>query len=390
MVSDVAAAGVNANPSPFNISLFESCTPAKNLLKTASHIAEFGSSHLIDYLSTFTTNTTTVEQFRKKALVHISNLAMRNSNVSNILLNAFEKYEYPEGRNKWWLPIYNFLFVTEESSLPPCQFDSLKPVNRERYVYCNQLLNYFSAAHASEICRVCYWLSPDFKYNPTALDSIGSYILSAELTHPPDPLVEVSSWTYRADWDKNLREQFCQSESDRDYYWKQTLCKDNSSSLPPKKERSFKFWNRVIKPQIDSNKDVFPTTVNSELSRKLYLYDQAFRNFITKAHSLQPTLDRELKAVANSFIKSREATELLNKILNGATRLKSLMRELSQTNSLETWNELQDEIKLLDFNLDRANLPGQFNDIKNTLLKAKAYQKPSNEPDGEGFHYDEL
>lgn len=387
MVSEIALAGASLSSSPFNISLFESCPAAMDLLKTASHIAEFGQNIFFNYLASLTTNTTTVSQFRRSTLMHLSTLAIRNSNVSNILLSTFEKYEYPEGRGKFdFVATY---FRTEESSLPPCQFDSIIPVNRERYVYCTHLVHFFALAQTIEIFRQCSWPEINSKYNLIALDSIGSYLLSAELTHPPDPLVEEPSWAIRASWDNNLRKAFCKSKNDRDYYWKQALCADNSS-LPPKEERTFAYWKRVIKPLIDSNGDVLSTTVSNELFSQLDIQRKAYRNFQRKALDLQRTLNKQLKEVADTFTSSRKESKLLAKILNGAQQLKEFMNQLNRNPSLEIWNQLQEEIQLLDFNLGQTQLAGQFDDIKNTLQQAKAFPKPNEEIDDSEIDNDEL
>ena len=209
-------------PQWSNLPTIPECWPLQNLyqnvLKIQGGTSEKLNALLDKVVSQRLHNSTDHSGVLNELVFSLAKLALNVANVADILISSMEKYEYPEGKT-FKNNVYDYIFWQHhENVLPRCDFKLDKPLNRERFVVCKQMINYFAELISTEIFRMCPPHVSDLSQLPFKVQNFGSYLVYSEDSHTKTSGRHFNSWEIRKYWEIHMRENFCtQSENT---YWR--------------------------------------------------------------------------------------------------------------------------------------------------------------------------
>ena len=374
MESEIAPYAAPENPVGFNLTHIN-CKAAHLLFNQVKVIRSFGHHQLLEELNRGFSLDSSEYEWRRSAIFQLAKLAFTASKVSETLIGAMEKYNYPQGRD--YRHFFDNMLYIQEDELPLCDFNANAPANRERYIVCHQMINYFCLLKTSKTFEECSWKYLNSNDNSLPLQSIGAFLIYAEGLSGQVSSTLAGSWSLRREWEEELKESYCQRKSTSETVWQGSLCKKDNENLPEPNQQNFGHWKDHILPIIGKNGYAYSSTVHSEIRTELLKLSDAKVLFEIKARSTNPFFVERFKELEESLRSSKEREETIKKILNYRQKLDELIQKYLGMQTVENWDELQDHVEIFEILIKTKPLGQEYTHIEALLLNAKQLRKPS-------------
>ena len=300
----------------------------------------------------------------------LANLAIKTINVSESLFSAMDSYEYPESKGNLDF-LYSYSpFTTLESQLPRCDFNHQNPINKERFVVCQQASNYFSELITASILSKCKINPFDDDQLPFKYPNLGAYLVYSEDSDTKVKGRTFSSWKIRDQWDHQMKVNFCNSHA------QDAHCKEETLETPRESPRTYSHWVTHIYPTAKKSCQVYNTKILNEIDAVISARKEARNTFLSKAHSFQKSYNSFFVDTAGNLSKARKDSNIIRTIVLKGIELENLLKQFNEKQSMEKWEELQTIANEMHTFIKDHSLQKRYIDIEQNIALAHSARPP--------------
>lgn len=320
---------------------FEKCPAAQNFFQLTLNITSTSGNQLLNELqNAVAVRSTRYKDKFQQALYYLAEKCFRIGDLAKTNLKFQNLYHNVEEPPSIYSSIVNFLSfgIYKESHLPNCSFSVQTPVHRERYVVCQQYLNYFAETTVAAILISCPNSAIDYNDLPFRVKNIGTYLVYAEDTHTQTLSSITNSWKIRDIWKQQMLGNFCKTTTNK--YWKNFHCTPDSKNDELAQNQSLTYWYQSIFPIARTKNDVYNSLIETQIQEEMNSRQRVANNIIGKAQQLLPNITTYFQEEALALAQTRSDRQLTEKVFAIKNELSELKQIYERDKTLDNWEQL--------------------------------------------------